>query len=115
MTYKRTRSYPRADRLRGRLGRSLSHPARIEILRLLGKDLLVSFSQIHAHIPIPFKTLSHHLQFLVKRGLLVPVHDGTRNWYGLDEGRLIGEVRAMRRFLALMGNILERRTGTGTG
>jgi DNA-binding transcriptional ArsR family regulator len=102
MSYPNLNAFPPTDRSCSRFTRFLGHPARMELMRVLGSDLLLPFPSIQNRIPIPMKTLSQHLQILVRGDLLVPIQEGGRTWYGLNEQRVEEALWELKGFIVDM-------------
>ncbi len=78
------------------LARAVGHPARVKILRLLGRRKTCVCGEIVDFLPLAQSTVSQHLRVLKDAGLIRGVIDGPRVCYCLDLG-------AMRRLKALIG------------
>lgn len=80
------------------LARALGHPARVQILRLLGRRSACIAGEIVAELPLAQSTVSQHLKVLRDAGLIRGEIDGPRTCYCL-------EPRALRRLKALIGGL----------
>jgi ArsR family transcriptional regulator, arsenate/arsenite/antimonite-responsive transcriptional repressor len=74
--------------------KALSHPARIEILRILAEKNSCICGEIVLEIPLAQSTVSQHLKELKSAGLISGVIDGPRSCYflnvkGIDEMSLL--------------------------
>ncbi len=77
------------------LSKALGHPARVQILRLLGRRESCICGEITDEFPLAQSTISQHLKILKDAGLVRGEVDGPRTCYCLDP-------RALRRFRALV-------------
>ncbi|MCE9572963.1 MAG: metalloregulator ArsR/SmtB family transcription factor [Deltaproteobacteria bacterium] len=80
------------------LAKALGHPARVAILRLLGRKNACICGDIVAELPLAQSTVSQHLKVLKDAGLIRGDIDGPRVCYCL-------EPRALRRLKALVGGL----------
>lgn len=80
------------------LGKALGHPARVAILRLLGRRASCVCGDIVDELPLAQSTVSQHLKVLKDAGLIRGEVDGPRVCYCL-------EPRALRRLKALVGGL----------
>ncbi len=81
-----------------RLGRALSHPARVRILRLLEEKGDRGCGDLVEELPLAQSTVSQHLKVLREAGLLTWRNEGARTNYSLSS---IG----MRRMRVLISSI----------
>jgi ArsR family transcriptional regulator len=63
------------------IAKALGHPARIEILRYLGKRGEVPCMEIVDHLPLSQPASSRHIHELLRAGLLESRSDGARVFY----------------------------------
>jgi DNA-binding transcriptional ArsR family regulator len=70
------------------LARTLSHPARIAILKFLATSISCISGDISDEIPLSRTTVSQHLQALKKAGLITGEIEGVKVNYCLNQGRL---------------------------
>jgi DNA-binding transcriptional ArsR family regulator len=70
MTYAKKEKFPRRFQEISSFAKALSHPARLVILDLLAKEGKVVSGDICERIPLSRETVSHHLQELVKAGMI---------------------------------------------
>jgi len=84
--------------------RSLSHPARIRILRLLAGGRELCCMELVAALPLSQPTCSRHINELVKAGLVKARARGRHVFFRLDES-------AMRRFCESMNQTLHAEKG----
>ncbi len=82
------------DQSLAELARTLSHPARIAILRFLASTVSCISGDISDEIPLSRTTVSQHLQELKRAGLIIGEIDGVRVNYCLNPTR-IKEVSTM--------------------
>ncbi len=61
--------------------KALSHPARIEILKILAKENTCICGEIVAVMPLSQSTVSQHLKELKKAGLVTGEIDGVKSCY----------------------------------
>ncbi len=79
--------------------RSLSHPARIAIVRLLQSHEKLSCSQIVAEIPLAQATVSQHLKALRESGLVSGASCGAQVSYSLVPDQIRDFCKAFRQML----------------
>lgn len=79
--------------------RALSHPARIAMLRLLGKQAEIAAMDIVRELPLSQPACSRHLRELVAVGLIKPRISGSHVFYQL-------EAQALDRFCQAMSKTL---------
>ncbi len=84
-----------ADEDLANLAKALGHPARVAILRLLGRKNACICGDIVAELPLAQSTVSQHLKVLKEAGLIRGDVDGPRVCYCI-------EPRALRRLKVLM-------------
>lgn len=87
-----------ADTELASLAKALSHPARVQILRLLERNKACVCGEIVGEIRLAQSTVSQHLKVLKQAGLIRGEVDGPRVCYCL-------EPRALRRLKALVGGL----------
>lgn len=76
--------FTRDDVKIARYAKAISHPARIEILRMLASGRKLCFNDISANLPLADSTVSQHLSGLKAAGLLKGTYDPPKVWYTLD-------------------------------
>jgi DNA-binding transcriptional ArsR family regulator len=76
--------FTRDDVKIARYAKAISHPARIEILRMLASGRKLCFNDISAKLPLAGSTVSQHLTELKAAGLLKGHYDPPKVWYVLD-------------------------------
>jgi ArsR family transcriptional regulator, arsenate/arsenite/antimonite-responsive transcriptional repressor len=79
--------------------KALSHPARIEILRILGRSGELACMEIVRQLPLSQPSCSRHLGELLKAGLLKSRAEGNQIFFCID-------ATAMNRFCASMNKTL---------
>lgn len=84
-----------ADEELAQLAKAIGHPARVEILRILGKRATCACGEIVNDLPLAQSTVSEHLRVLKEAGLVVGEVDGPRVSYCVDPN-------ALRRFKRLV-------------
>ncbi|MBZ5581376.1 MAG: metalloregulator ArsR/SmtB family transcription factor [Acidobacteriia bacterium] len=75
---------PEADDDLARMGKSIGHPARVRILRMLSKKEARVCSQIVDELPLAQSTVSEHLRILKDAGLVRSNQDGPRAGYCIN-------------------------------
>lgn len=80
------------------LGRALSHPARVKILRLLEERGDRGCGDLVEELPLAQSTVSQHLKVLREAGLLTWKNEGARTNYSLSS-------TGMRRMRVLISSI----------
>ena len=68
--------------------RALSHPARIEILKILAKSEELACMAIVRHLPLSQPACSRHIHELVKAGLLSSRSKGSNVFFKLNKSAL---------------------------
>lgn len=76
--------FDREDVKTARYAKAISHPARIEILRILASGKKLCFNDISAILPLADSTVSQHLSELKAAGLLKGHYDPPKVWYTLN-------------------------------
>jgi DNA-binding transcriptional ArsR family regulator len=76
------------------LAKAVSHPARIEILKILAEKNSCICGEIVLEIPLAQSTVSQHLKELKSAGLISGEIDGPRSCYCLNAGG-IAEMREL--------------------
>lgn len=87
-----------ADEELAAFAKALGHPARVKILRLLGRKLACVCGDIVDELPLAQSTVSQHLKILKEAGLIRGDVDGPRVCYCI-------EPRTLRRLKALIGGL----------
>jgi ArsR family transcriptional regulator len=87
-----------ADEELAMLAKAISHPARVQILRLLARREACVCGDIVSELPLAQSTVSQHLKVLKEAGLIRGDVDGPRVCYCLEPW-------ALRRFKALVGGL----------
>src|SRR5260221_14606739 len=87
-----------ADQELADLAKAIGHPARVQILRLLGQKPGCVCGEIVGELPLAQSTVSQHLKVLKESGLIRGDVDGPRVCYCI-------EPRALRRLKALIGGL----------
>lgn len=86
------------------LGFVLSHPARLQILWLFSQYPVWELNEIQEYIPLSAATISDHLRYLERAGLLViGASQAGRSGYLLDRQRYEGYLSHLHRWLADQG------------
>ena len=79
--------------------KAISHPARVEILKILAQKNSCICGEIVLEIPLAQSTVSQHLKELKDAGLISGVIDGPRSCYCLN-------IEGIARMSALFGDLL---------
>jgi ArsR family transcriptional regulator, arsenate/arsenite/antimonite-responsive transcriptional repressor len=87
-----------ADEELAALAKAVGHPARVQILRLLGKRAACVCGDIVEELPLAQSTVSQHLKVLKEAGLIRGEVDGPRVCYCI-------EPRALRRLRVLAAGL----------
>lgn len=66
------------------MAKALSHPARIEILKILSKQQMCICGEIVDELPLSQSTVSQHLKELLNAGLISGTIDGPRSCYCIN-------------------------------
>lgn len=67
---------------------TLGHPVRLQILEFLGEEEKCG-CEIEPHINLDQSTISRHLQFLKRAGVLSSRKDGVRVLYKINDSRVV--------------------------
>ncbi len=86
----------------------LAHPARLQLLELFNKHKILELNELMEHIPLSAATISDHLRYLERAGLLAvgASRDG-RSGYMLRRQRYETYLVLLDRWLAAQG--IDRR------
>lgn len=84
-----------ADEELARLTKAVGHPARVQILRLLSRQVACVCGDIVSELPLAQSTVSQHLKVLKDAGLVDGEIDGPRVCYCVNQ-------RTLRRLKALV-------------
>ena len=87
-----------ADEELAALAKAVGHPARVQILRLLGRRTACVCGDIVEELPLAQSTVSQHLKVLKEAGLIRGEVDGPRVCYCI-------EPRALRRLRVLVAGL----------
>ncbi|MGC4119292.1 MAG: metalloregulator ArsR/SmtB family transcription factor [Myxococcales bacterium] len=80
------------------LTKAVGHPARVQILRLLSRQVACVCGDIVSELPLAQSTVSQHLKVLKDAGLIDGEIDGPRVCYCVNQ-------RALRRLKALVASL----------
>ncbi|PLW93088.1 MAG: transcriptional regulator [Marinilabiliales bacterium] len=69
--------------------RSVAHPMRIQIIRLLEKKDEMNVTNIYQSLGIEQASASHHLNILKSNSILESRRDGKNTYYSLKSGAII--------------------------
>lgn len=67
-----------------RIAKALSHPARVEILKILSKQTECVCGEIVKGLPLAQATVSQHLKELKSAGIITGTIDGPKSCYCID-------------------------------
>lgn len=84
MAYTKKEKFTAQDIRIAELGKALSHPARVAILKLLAKRQACICGDIVDELPLSQSTVSQHLKELKNAGLIKGEIDGPRVCYCID-------------------------------
>ena len=71
MSYSKANLFPSGDQKTAALAKSIAHPARISILRLLAQSGPVNSKFLLNRLPLSAPTIQQHLNFLISRNIVV--------------------------------------------
>lgn len=80
----RASSFSESDNRLAQFSKSISHPARVAILRLLRENGTLNNGQIVEQMPLAQATVSKHLSDLIRAGLVSTQSEGTRVFYSIS-------------------------------
>lgn len=89
---------PKADKELALMAKSLGHPARIQILRLLSRKQTCICGEIVDELDLAQSTVSQHLKVLKAAGLIKGEIEGTATCYCIDP-------RGLRRLKVLISSL----------
>ena len=84
------------------IGKALSHPARVKILKVLSEMNVCMMGDIADLLPLAQSTVSQHLKELKRVGLIVGEIDGPKMCYCINEKELS---KAKEMLTSLLNNI----------
>jgi ArsR family transcriptional regulator len=84
MAQNKKTEFPQAELRLADLAKTLSHPARISILKLLAAKETCICGEIVEVLPLSQSTVSQHLKELKQSGLVQGEIEGTRSCYCID-------------------------------
>ncbi len=85
MPVAKTEEFQQSDMVLADIAKALSHPARINILRILNELNSCITGELVDLLPLSQSTVSQHLKELKRVGLIKGEIDGPRTCYCLDE------------------------------
>jgi ArsR family transcriptional regulator, arsenate/arsenite/antimonite-responsive transcriptional repressor len=88
------------------LAKSISHPARISILKILAKKENCNCNQLVELLPLSQSTVSRHLKELKNCGLINGTVNGTSNIYALNKSIL---KKFEKEFKKMMKSVLSNK------
>jgi DNA-binding transcriptional ArsR family regulator len=83
-----------------RIAKALSHPARVEILKILSKQTVCICGKIVEGMPLAQATVSQHLKELKSAGIITGTIDGPKSCYCIDWKNLESVANSINGFLA---------------
>ena len=101
MAYSKKERFASRQARLAELAKALSHPARIEILKMLAKRDTCICGEIVEVLPLAQATVSQHLKALKEVGLIKGRIEGPMSCYCINK-------KAVRELRALLGNFLGR-------
>ena len=84
MAYNKKDEFSKEDQNLAIIGKAMSHPARLAILRKLAKSDSCMCGEIVEDLPLAQSTVSQHLKELKDAGLVKGTIDGPRSCYCID-------------------------------
>ncbi len=84
MALNKKTEFSEADQRTADLAKTLGHPARIAILRILAERNTCICGEIVEILPLAQSTVSQHLKELLKAGLIRGTVDGPKSCYCID-------------------------------
>ena len=70
--------------------KTIAHPMRLQVVCLLGKHERLSVSEICSHVNCEQSLVSHHLNLLKMKGVLVSERHGKNIFYSLQMRSVLG-------------------------
>ncbi len=108
MAYSKTDSFSTGEQELAILGKALSHPARVAILKVLAKYQSCLCGEIVSELPLSQSTVSQHLKELRSAGLIKGKQDGPAVVYSIDSASFIkAEKRIAKFFKKQIGKLEE--------
>jgi ArsR family transcriptional regulator len=98
MTYTKSNRFDHDLQQLAKLGRVLSHPARLSILRYLANCKTCISGDISSEIPLSRTTVSQHLQELKNLGLIKGEIEGVKVNYCLSNSEIAGMIKLFEDF-----------------
>jgi len=99
MTYAKKEHFSARFQEISSFSKAFSHPARLVILDFLAKERKALSGDICEKIPLSRETVSHHLQELVKSGMIKGVTAGRNVYYYLQPQNILEMEEKFHRFL----------------
>lgn len=72
--------------------KTIAHPTRLQVVCLLGKNEKLSVSEICEHVSCEQSLVSHHLNVLKLKGVLVSEREGKHIYYSLAMPGVLGVI-----------------------
>jgi DNA-binding transcriptional ArsR family regulator len=102
MAQQKAKVFDGFDRELSSLAKSLSHPARLEILLKLASVKGCSCGDFVEALPLAQATVSQHLAALVKLNLVIRTQNGTMSCYSVNTEKLERLSKLIQSFLSCM-------------
>ncbi len=99
MTYAKRENFPKRFQELSSFARAFSHPARLTILDMLARSGEMISGEICDRIPLSRETVSHHLQELVKAGMITGEAEGKHVLYRLDTAHILAMEEVFHHYL----------------
>ena len=102
MAFSKSVEFSKKEQELAAMAKALSHPARIQILKILAKRNECVCGQIVEVLPLAQSTVSQHLKELLNAGLIQGTVDGPRSCYCIDSK---GIAKAAAMFKEVFDNV----------
>jgi len=103
MAYSKKEEFSEQDIRLSEIAKALSHPARINILRILNEMDTCIVGSLVDRLPISQSTVSQHLNELKKAGLIIGEIDGPKVCYCINKEQLTKTKKAFDRLFTGIG------------
>ena len=84
MAFHKTEEFTKKEQEVAAIAKAISHPARVQILKILAKKNECVCGEIVEVLPLAQSTVSQHLSALLDAGLIQGTIDGPRSCYCID-------------------------------
>lgn len=102
MAFSKSVEFSKKEQELAAIAKALSHPARIQILKILAKKNECVCGQIVEVLPLAQSTVSQHLKELLNAGLIQGTVDGARSCYCINNK---GMMKASEMFREIFDNL----------